>query len=68
MNKEKIGKTRYTYGIAIRSDKFLLEVSKSRPVPLNVVRDVALEVLNLGRPAFKERVEDYFLCRLVKCK
>jgi hypothetical protein len=65
MNNQRINKNWYTNSIAIRGDQFLLEISKSRPVPQNVVRDVPFEVLDLGRTTFEERVKDNFLCKSV---
>ena len=57
----KLVDQRKTYKISVRRDELLVELSQTCSVSLNVVRDVPLQVLNLGRPAFEQCVEDDFL-------
>jgi hypothetical protein len=66
VNKPHKGKTGNTYSITICGNEFLLKVNESGPVPLDIISDVPFKVLDLGYSAFKECVEDDFLCRSVK--
>lgn len=50
-----------THHLAIRADELLLEVAQPRAVPLDVIRNISLQILHARDARLEERMEDDFL-------